>query len=221
MCVIVHVPAGEQIHGDDLKMMYEYNPDGCGLISASTGARKGLWDYDTLVGNILQIPKGEEYLLHLRIKTHGGITAENCHPFRIGKRNENAWLMHNGILNFPCINKNWSDTRSFAKHLQQYNSKEIIRSLEEIENTVQGNSKMAYYFNGKIILTGKWEWHMNVRVSNTYWDYNPVVQSVYPEWMSKHYKIDTTPEWVYDGYKEEDFESQEEYEFFLQDWKEY
>ena len=45
--------------------------------------------------------KGKNCAFHLRMKTHGDIDLENCHPYEVLNKAEHGldlWLMHNGIL---------------------------------------------------------------------------------------------------------------------------
>jgi glutamine amidotransferase len=54
---------------------------------------------------------------HARLATHGSMTVENCHPFKVGG-DERTYLAHNGIL--PIVEPTGdtrSDTRIFAEDL--------------------------------------------------------------------------------------------------------
>jgi len=54
---------------------------------------------------------------HARLATHGSMTVDNCHPFKVGG-DERTYLAHNGIL--PIIEPTGdmrSDTRIFAEDL--------------------------------------------------------------------------------------------------------
>jgi predicted glutamine amidotransferase len=88
-----------------LKDFYSYNADGVGVMFS---------DSDTLVIEKI-LPKNEKAFIkfyrkhiqgrdcafHLRMRTHGNIDLENCHPYMVLNMAEHGmdlWLMHNGIL---------------------------------------------------------------------------------------------------------------------------
>lgn len=51
---------------------------------------------------------------HARLATHGSMSVDNCHPFRVGKDNL-TYLAHNGILPVLETDEVRSDTRIFAE----------------------------------------------------------------------------------------------------------
>jgi len=166
MCVIVHVPQGGFLPESILKQMYTHNPDGCGIVSAG-GMQKGLWSYPELREIVYSIPEGDEFLLHLRIATHGGITQDNCHPFPL---REGSWIMHNGILDLPIVKSGWSDTRTFARMLRSYTEDEIANSVEEIERWHAFGNRLAFWLpNYGVITTGFWAEEDTFSASNSYW----------------------------------------------------
>lgn len=166
MCVIVHVPTGGYLPPAMLKAMYTHNPDGCGIVSVN-GMEKGLWSYAELLEKVNAIPDGSEWLLHLRIATHGGISLENCHPFEIGK---GSWLMHNGIVEIPILKPNWSDTRALARMLKNYSEKDIANSLDEIERWHGFGNRLAFWLPSYgVVTTGIWSDEESYSASNSYW----------------------------------------------------
>jgi hypothetical protein len=58
--------------------------------------------------------KGKNCAFHLRMKTHGDIDLENCHPYEVLNQSDHGidlWLMHNGILSTGNkANEKLSDT---------------------------------------------------------------------------------------------------------------
>jgi hypothetical protein len=98
--------------------IYDSNSDGLGIMYAARGevfVQKHLPQNAAEVRKIIDaMPDDDrEVALHFRMRTHGLIDMENCHPYQI---NADAWLMHNGILhtgNKKDVEK--SDTWHFAR----------------------------------------------------------------------------------------------------------
>ena len=57
---------------------------------------------------------------HLRMKTHGDINLDNCHPYEVLNQQEHGidlWLMHNGILSTGnASDETKSDTWHYIKN---------------------------------------------------------------------------------------------------------
>lgn len=68
---------------------------------------------------------GVDFLAHLRFKTHGRVSEENLHPFRINttRRGGPVFMMHNGVIRSndrwekDAETKGLSDTYHFAKYV--------------------------------------------------------------------------------------------------------
>ena len=54
------------------------------------------------------------FSIHFRIKSHGAVSKDNCHPFRL---TSGASFIHNGIINIPKIPTEQSDTRWFVSQV--------------------------------------------------------------------------------------------------------
>jgi hypothetical protein len=80
--------------------VYSANPDGVGVMH-SDGRKLSVSKF--LPKNaaevrqfIMSLPNDDrDVALHFRLKTHGLIDMENCHPYRV---NNDTWLAHNGVL---------------------------------------------------------------------------------------------------------------------------
>lgn len=80
--------------------VHSNNPDGVGVMH-SDGRKLSISKF--LPKNSAEIRQFIELLpnddrsvaLHFRMKTHGLIDMENCHPYRV---NDDTWLAHNGVL---------------------------------------------------------------------------------------------------------------------------
>lgn len=88
-----------------LANFYQSNQDGVGLMYAQNGTLiikkilpKSVNDFEEFYQQEIA---GKECAFHLRMKTHGDINLDNCHPYEVLNQAEHGidlWLMHNGIL---------------------------------------------------------------------------------------------------------------------------
>lgn len=89
---------------------------------------------------------------HFRIRTHGGITAENCHPFYIRRGGEKTPLAcaHNGQLSGfgSTVSPQKSDTLDFIDKIL----KNIVGNLENQENTLMLLNLYLQSEHSKIVL---------------------------------------------------------------------
>ena len=98
MCVIL-IGKVKDVRRVDLGSAWASNPHGAGIAypnGRSVKVVKGMMDLGSLRGALREIDPDIKIAVHLRYATHGSITAQNTHPFRIGR--SGSYLMHNGIL---------------------------------------------------------------------------------------------------------------------------
>lgn len=120
MCVAIYKPADKSITKEVLKNCYDNNSDGCGFAYINTDRRgkrrlkikktlsfKTFWDQ---YSKAVSLAPDSPFIIHFRIKTHGPINIENCHPFRIDK---NHVFIHNGTIKGMTSDKDRSDTNRF------------------------------------------------------------------------------------------------------------
>lgn len=106
MCLLVNQQSTSPILSDEwLSDFYSYNPDGIGVMYANNGeliVKKLLpKSAEDFIAFYREFIAGKNCAFHLRMRTHGDIDLENCHPYPILNRLEHGidlWLMHNGIL---------------------------------------------------------------------------------------------------------------------------
>jgi len=111
MCVAIFKPANVPIPSrDTLETCWFSNPDGGGYCYAKdriVRGRKGYMRFDPFYKAIQLIPKEVSAILHMRIATHGEITADATHPFPITSSLQGltalVWtaqfgVAHNGII---------------------------------------------------------------------------------------------------------------------------
>jgi hypothetical protein len=106
MCLLVtQTKTSPVLSNDWLIDFHSSNADGVGVMYSNDGEiiiqkilPKTAQDFiEFYHANI----KGKNCAFHLRMKTHGDIDLENCHPYEVLNRAEHGmdlWLMHNGIL---------------------------------------------------------------------------------------------------------------------------
>lgn len=124
MCIIGIWKDGQRPSEIDVKRMMNANPDGVGYAyndGVAVHFAKGYSNVRTVCAALRRIPAtAKTIILHCRIATHGGVSQELCHPFRVsakidearqkvGTLYNSAVLFHNGVFSIDC-QKNESDT---------------------------------------------------------------------------------------------------------------
>ena len=176
MCIAIMKSANKKISKSTLRRCYDANPDGAGFMYAEDKqlvVNKGYFTFKEFYKEYK--PHGDkQVLLHFRIKTHGQINKDNCHPFLV---NSGLGFIHNGIINGYGSNIK-SDTIEFNESiLQKIVSKHGNNSLfddpmvELIENVI-GYSKLVFldrHGNYTIMNEKKGNWNDGVWYSNMSW----------------------------------------------------
>lgn len=195
MCIIIGKIGGAKFpEMKTLEQCWANNPDGAGLMWAVNGSvfvQKGFMDYKHFEQFINDMKRKHDLdklpmVLHFRITTHGGTSAQNTHPFPITDEfhmlkklqfKAPIAVAHNGIISMADDGKKLglSDTQMFIKdylslmefprQLQTENGRELIEKLIE--------SKMAFLEGtGTISLIGNFVEDNGVYYSNnTYKEY--------------------------------------------------
>jgi len=119
MCLLVQQPKKTEFTEDFIKDVYSRNSDGFGVMYAEGGkvhVYKVLpTNADEMVDFYNQYAKGRDCIWHARMKTHGDIDFENCHPYRV---TDDIWLAHNGVLSSGnAADHTKSDTWHFIKNV--------------------------------------------------------------------------------------------------------
>lgn len=98
MCILIHHTPETQFSDEVLRDFYDNNSDGFGAFWGD-GDKVHVLKHVGSVEDIITLYndhcKGKECVIHFRMKTHGDIDYENCHPYHI---TDNLWLAHNGVL---------------------------------------------------------------------------------------------------------------------------
>lgn len=94
--------------------------------------------------------KNGPMLVHMRVRSAGGLGPKNCHPFKI----KGGAMIHNGTLFHPEDNKGEgdeckSDTRIFADALHNILDLESVKRAEKGILAAVGNwNKLAFLYDG-------------------------------------------------------------------------
>jgi hypothetical protein len=134
MCLLVTQQFDSpKISRDWIEDFATFNPDGIGAMYVQDGQlviKKQLFkSVDELVTFFEDNIDGRDCAFHFRMKTHGNIDLENCHPYQVCSMEEDGldmWMMHNGILhtgNKADVTKSdtWHYIRDYIRPLIKFN----------------------------------------------------------------------------------------------------
>lgn len=126
MCLILRLKTTDTLTPDEIRDVYARNRDGAGI--AYVGADRAVYcaravpvdadDCVRLVGVWLDAARADgaaEVVIHWRMATHGPVSREMAHPFRLASPCGSA-LMHNGVIS-GLGGPDRSDTAEFAASL--------------------------------------------------------------------------------------------------------
>lgn len=119
MCLLVQQPKTTVFTEDFIRDVYGKNSDGFGVMYAE-GGKVHVYkclpvDADEMLAFYNQHASGRDCIWHARMKTHGDIDMDNCHPYRV---TDDIWLAHNGILSSGNeADHSKSDTWHFIKNV--------------------------------------------------------------------------------------------------------
>ncbi len=189
MCLLMKVSKESKFSDAFLRSVYVRNSDGIGVMWAEDGKlhyRKLLPKTVTEAINFFrEHGEGKDCCVHWRMKTHGHINYENCHPYPVFGFDEQhphpMLLMHNGVLsggNSKDITK--SDTWHFIRDtlrplLQDYPNVVFNEKFVELLGKHIGNNRFAIMdHTGRCAIINRSQGveYEGSWLSNTYaWDY--------------------------------------------------
>lgn len=125
MCMLCVIPPNVLPSREKLENSALNNPHGFGFAIAVENEKRIIsertMNADESINRFLELrakyPEGYA-MWHARYATHGTTTIDNCHPFKLGGKDEKTYIGHNGVL--PTIEtkgENRSDTRIFAEDI--------------------------------------------------------------------------------------------------------
>lgn len=124
MCLLFQKPADVTFNDAQLTDMYRSNPDGFGIMYSEgnqLAIDKGIGSVANWITFFRKYEK-QAACFHLRMRTHGDIDLENCHPYPVYGFDDAEYtvplaLMHNGILSHGnAADKSKSDTWHYIRH---------------------------------------------------------------------------------------------------------
>jgi hypothetical protein len=119
MCLLVEQKTTTNFSDEFLADVYSKNSDGLGIMYAENGnviVRKVLpRSAADFINYYREHADGRDCIWHARMKTHGDIDLENCHPYKVTNQ---IWMAHNGILSSGNDNDpSKSDTWHFIRNV--------------------------------------------------------------------------------------------------------
>lgn len=183
MCIIIYKPKGIAMPDKErLSTAWEKNKDGGGFMYFSNSMVKGRKGFTCLKGMLASLsslsPEEREgdIVMHFRIKTHGKINAECCHPFPLtdsyDEMSKSKWLSgvgvaHNGMLGIIPETQDVSDTMCFIKHCIMKHQ-EVISDKDVMFDMARGSNKFAFMVadGQRVILVGDFIEDGGVKYSN-------------------------------------------------------
>ena len=193
MCIAIYKPKNNVISKDTLAECFRSNRDGAGFMyveKKELKILKGFFTFDEF-WDAYEPHQEKLAVIHFRIKTHGPVAVENCHPFVV---NNGLGFIHNGIISgYGSIDH--SDTRDFnAKVLQplvaKYGNNVLFQpAMKALIEARIGYSKFVFldrHGNANIFNEDKGVWDNGVWYSNT--SYRPYIPTYTTPYKSQWQK---------------------------------
>lgn len=175
MCVIGYAPKNATIDDSTVRIMFENNPDGAGIMWKPEGKPveilKGFFSAEALLKAWHKVPIECEKAIHCRIATAGKVTGQCCHPFPVREVTRamksksdcsEIAFMHNGIITLTDpplgIKSPYSDSMMFGKEIL-YPLKDALDSeyiQEMLEDSINSSRLLIFRQYGKTIRLGRW-----------------------------------------------------------------
>jgi len=149
MCIAITKNKDKIIPHETLRTCFTNNPDGAGFATLNSKGKmavyKGFFTFESFI-KAWKPHEHQQALIHFRIKTHGLLNEENCHPFVV---TDDLVFIHNGIISMPKDNER-SDTilfnEQFIKPLVEEYGVTIIRNpiIQSLIEDRISSSKLAF-----------------------------------------------------------------------------
>ena len=182
MCVIVHQPKGSHLTKQLAKELWKENPDGGGFAFLDDDSNlrvEKFMDFPTYWNKFetmrSRFPE-RDFLMHMRIATHGSVSVANVHPFQV----DNYTVMaHNGIIH--AVTKDLEMDKTDDRTDSEVFVEEVIRQLprlwldnkylKEMVEEYVGWSRLMFLTDDpqlkhSVYKLGDWEWEEGVHLSN-------------------------------------------------------
>lgn len=174
MCIAIYKNKDLVIPKETLEQCFKANPDGAGFMYSKNKElfiHKGFFTFKDFYSAYKHFEK-EKAVLHFRIKTHGKIDVDNCHPFHIHK---GLGFVHNGIISgFGASDA--SDTSEFNENIlkplvQKWGNLALFQpAIKQLVESRIGYSKLVFldrHGNVEIFNENKGVWDTGIWYSNS------------------------------------------------------
>ena len=158
MCVIIVKNKGVEMPSKkELKLAFEHNPHGWGIVSSNGIYAHGM-TFDSFLQKIKGVSTEDACIIHFRIATHGSVGVKNCHPFKGELGGQPIYFAHNGILPIRPVGDMTDSETEFRKvilpaaEIFGYGSPDFNAMIARRI----GYSKFAFMRFGKIKVYGRW-----------------------------------------------------------------
>ena len=195
MCIAIYKPEGIKIDKATLERCFDANPDGAGFMyqdNKQLHMHKGFFTFKEFYKDFKK-HENKQSVIHFRIKTHGPINKDNCHPFMI---NQSIGFVHNGVISGFGIN-DMSDTRHFNEEIvkplvAKWGNLSLFQpAIKSLIESRIGYSKLIFldrHGNYDIFNENKGVWDNGVWYSNSsYKPYIPPVTKSFQGWADSKY----------------------------------
>lgn len=214
MCILIHQPADYCFKSEQLQDFYNKNSDGFGaVVKTPDGVKviKAVGKYQEIEDLYYEQVACHESIIHFRMKTHGDIDMENCHPYEVL---EGLWMAHNGVLHTgnmadQKMSDTWHYIRDYLRPILQTNpdllKNEVFQKL--VGHHIGASNKFGFMDDkGEIAIINRSSGveHDGVWYSNTYawtpwkFGYGKPPQPYYPPVKPKQYNhsaFASSPTW--------------------------
>lgn len=214
MCIIVHNPIGVHLDKATAERMWKTNDDGGGFAFIDDNGELQVekfmeWkDFWPSFESARSTFPGRNYLLHMRIGTHGTKDLDNVHPFQV---DEHTVMAHNGIFHKVTARMDKDDPRSDTRFFVD----EVLPSLPEnwlddpwlpqMVTDWMGWSKLMFLttnpaLEANVYRLGDWKEFEGLHVSNDN-GLRPVYTTTYTTKSNKIENLGRPGEGEYGGWK--------------------
>lgn len=182
MCIISVKKKGVDMPKEKtIRTMFKNNPDGAGFMILRENEdkillSKGYHKVEDFLKDVrkLKVKQSDQFVMHFRIETSGGISDKMCHPFVVSENKEELTqvlvttekmcMAHNGIIYaLNGVEKKFSDTAIFARDFLAEKAiyDNVFKSIavqELIEEYIDKSRMVLMHpeYDG-LVLLGEWE----------------------------------------------------------------
>jgi predicted glutamine amidotransferase len=154
MCIILYKPSGRHLNKEHLKIAFQNNPHGYGFMWVENGHLniiKGIAKDFTEIWGLTKHLSEFAYTMHLRWRTTGPISMEQCHPFQILDKKHDGLgfgVVHNGTLFELQHHPDKSDTQIFSEifrdEILEKDPEFNLNYIHKIADNIDINNKMVF-----------------------------------------------------------------------------